>query len=165
MTRRFLTWVGLLLAADQATKVLARAALAEGQTHALWPGRIEFTLVYNEGIAFGMFPGVGIYLAPLAVIVAFVAGWAYVRSQKNDRIFRVGMVLLSAGALGNFVDRVFLRGKVTDFIDLKFIHVFNLADACITTAAALLFVHWLLEAGSVAQGQVKGGGRQDENAS
>lgn len=160
--RRFLLWVGVLLLADQVTKAIVRATLVEGQTHALWPGKVEFTLVYNEGIAFGLFPGVGIYLAPLAVIVAIVGAFAYVRAQSQDRLFRTGMVLMSAGALGNFVDRVFLRGKVTDFIDLKFIHVFNIADACITTAAALLFVHWMVDAGRVAREQEQGKEQGDE---
>lgn len=152
MIRQFLLWVGLLLAVDQTTKALVRATLVEGQTRALWPGKIEFTLVYNEGIAFGMFPGIGIYLAPLAIIVAIVGGYAFLRSRPQDSLFRLGMVLMSAGALGNFVDRVFFRGKVTDFIDLKFIHVFNIADACITIAAVILFFHWMAEAGKAARG-------------
>ncbi len=162
--RRFLLWVGVLLLADQVTKAIVRATLVEGQTRALWPGKVEFTLVYNEGIAFGLFPGVGIYLAPLAVIVAIVGGFAFVRARSQDRLFRAGMVLISAGALGNFVDRVFLRGKVTDFIDLKFIHVFNIADACITTAAALLFVHWMVEAGKVTREPEPGKEQGDETA-
>lgn len=154
----------MILFADQATKALARATLAEGETLALWPGRVEFTLVYNQGIAFGLFPGVGIYLAPLAVIVAVVAAIAFVRARPQDRMFRLGMVLISAGALGNFVDRVFLKGKVTDFIDLKFIHVFNIADACITTAAVLLLVHWMVEAGAVARSQEATQEQGDESA-
>jgi len=162
--RQFLLWVGVLLAGDQATKACVRSVLVEGQTLALWPGKIEITLVYNKGIAFGMLPGVGIYLAPLAVIVAVVAGIAFVRAQSGDRLFRVGMVLISAGALGNFVDRIFLQGRVTDFIDLKFIHVFNIADACITTAAVLLFVHWMVEAGKVACAHEPGKEQGDEGA-
>lgn len=165
MLARFLSRVFLILFADQVTKAVARATLAEGQTHALWPGRVEFTLVYNQGIAFGLFPGVGIYLAPLAVIVAVVAAIAFVRARREDRLFRAGMVLISAGALGNFIDRVFLKGKVTDFIDLKFIHVFNIADACITTAAILLLVHWFVEAGAVARHQKAAQEQGDESTS
>jgi signal peptidase II len=108
----------------------------------LVPGKIEFTLVYNEGIAFGLFQGAGIYLAPLAVLVAIIAAWVYLRSRPQDKVLRVGMILIAAGALGNFVDRVAFGGRVTDFIDLKFIHVFNIADACITIAALLLVFHW-----------------------
>jgi signal peptidase II len=139
---RFLAWTSSLILLDQLTKWMARSFLYENETWALIPGRVEFTLVYNKGIAFGLFQGAGVYLTPLAVLVAIAAAWIYTRSRPPDKVLRVGMVLIAAGALGNFVDRIAFGGRVTDFIDLKFIHVFNIADACITIAAVLLIFHW-----------------------
>lgn len=135
-----------LLVFDQVTKWLVRENLVEGQSVTVIPSVFDITLVYNRGIAFGLLQGAGILLAPLAIIVAIAAAVGYARSADKERWFRLGMVLLAAGAIGNLIDRVFLGGRVTDFVDIKIIHVFNVADACITVAATILIVHWLGEA-------------------
>ncbi|MGI8924348.1 MAG: signal peptidase II [Fimbriimonadales bacterium] len=141
----FFIWFVALLIFDQLTKWLVRKNLAEGEFVTVIPYIFDLTLVYNRGIAFGLFQGAGVLLSPLAALVAVFAGIGYLRSKPQEKLFRVGMVLLAAGALGNLVDRVFGGGKVTDFIDIKIIHVFNVADACITIAATLLIIHWVLE--------------------
>lgn len=139
-------WVGLLLGLDQLSKYWARTALAEGQTVALIPGEIEFTLVYNTGVAFGMLRNLGLWLSPVALLVAIAVTVSYMRAPARERSFRAAMVFVCAGALGNLIDRVANSGRVTDFVDIKIIHVFNLADACITVGVLLLLVKWLGEA-------------------
>jgi signal peptidase II len=47
------------------------------------------------------------------------------------------MGLVLGGAVGNAYDRV-VSGSVTDFIDLRFWPVFNLADSCIVVGALIL---------------------------
>lgn len=49
----------------------------------------------------------------------------------------IGLGLIGAGALGNFVDRIFL-GHVRDFIDFSFWPTFNAADSLITIGVILL---------------------------
>lgn len=137
--------VVILLILDQLTKWWVRTHLSEGQFVTVIPSAFDMTLVYNRGIAFGFMPGAGVWLTPLAALVAILAAFGYVRSATHEKLFRASMVLLAAGALGNLIDRLFNGGKVTDFIDIKIIHVFNVADACITLAAALLIIHWLSE--------------------
>ena len=48
-------------------------------------------------------------------------------------------IFLSAGAVGNLIDRLF-RGFVVDFIYFKIIHfpVFNVADIYVTVSSVLL---------------------------
>lgn len=146
MRWRYFLWVGMLLALDQISKHWARTALAEGQTVALIPGAVEFTLVYNTGVAFGMLRNLGLWFSPVALLVAIAVTVCYMRAPERDRAFRAAMVLVCAGALGNLVDRVANSGRVTDFVDIKIIHVFNLADACISAGVLLLLVKWLGEA-------------------
>ena len=43
---------------------------------------------------------------------------------------KLGLSFLLIGAIGNFLDRLFL-GYVIDFIDIKIFPVFNIADVCI----------------------------------
>ena len=69
----------------------------------------------------------------------------------------VALGLLLAGILGNLTDRLFrepgfLHGHVIDFLQLPHFAIFNVADMCITFAAATII--WL-----VALRQVDLGGR------
>jgi len=141
-----------MLAIDQLTKWWVRAKLAETESIGLpWPNVFEIKLVYNEGIAFGMFQGFGVLLAPIAIGIAVIAARYSMRHPHESRWIHVGMALLAAGAVGNLIDRLAL-GKVTDMFWLRLGHitgdrlsdfpVFNVADVCITAAAVLLILKW-----------------------
>lgn len=57
-----------------------------------------------------------------------------------------GLMLIFAGAIGNFIDRLF-RGNVVDFIDTKIINydfpIFNVADSCLTIGVFILLYELL----------------------
>lgn len=141
----YILWLCSLLAIDQTTKFWVRSHMSPGEFRILIPNILELRYVENTGIAFGLLQGMGVWLAPIAVIVTAVATFAYFKAPPHDRLFRTAMILISAGAMGNFIDRAFLQGRVTDFIDLQIIHVFNLADVCITTAVATLILRGIAE--------------------
>ncbi|MFN8140039.1 MAG: signal peptidase II [Fimbriimonadales bacterium] len=147
----FAVCVSLLIALDQLSKAYIRANFSLTEQKQIIPGVLEIFHTQNEGIAFGMLQGLGIWLAPVALIVAIAAGVSYHRQSPPTRLFSSALILLTAGAIGNFIDRIFLGGKVTDFINIYVIHVFNIADACITVGAILLIAHWLLEGKSERQ--------------
>ena len=149
---RRLFWIISLVAVvlDQAIKAWARhvfhdnlSALSGGP----FPRYFEFTLTYNEGIAFGMFQGHGVFLAPVAILMSGGAVWYSVRHPRDPALAHVAMGLLAAGALGNLYDRL-AYGKVTDMFYVRAINfpVFNVADSCITIAAILLIYLWSVEA-------------------
>jgi signal peptidase II len=57
----------------------------------------------------------------------------------------VAFGLIIGGALGNLIDRIargpgILDGKVIDWIDLRPIPTFNVADSAITVAVAILII-------------------------
>lgn len=140
----FIVWTIGLLALDQAVKAWARSAFQEGEKPGFpWPGVFEITLTYNKGIAFGMFPGGGVFFVPVAVAIAFAAGWYSYKHQSESRMLHFAMALLAAGAIGNLIDRIW-RGKVTDMFWIRAIDfpVFNIADTCITFAAIILGWRW-----------------------
>lgn len=154
---RIFWWVfALAIVLDQATKTWARAAFVPRESPGIpWPGVFEFTLTYNEGIAFGMLQGFGLFLAPIAVAIA-AAAYAHSRRHPEDAAWmHVAMGLLAGGALGNLWDRLVYR-KVTDMFWFRAIDfpVFNVADSCITAAAAILILHWL---GELVPGRPKPG--------
>jgi len=145
----FFVLSGSALALDQATKFWARAAAegVEGRTFwALWPEVFEFRLVFNKGIAFGMLPDYGVWLAPIGVIIAVGAAWYSLKHPQESRATHVTMALLSAGAVGNLIDRVAF-GRVTDMLWVRAIEfpVFNVADVCITVAGTMLALSAITE--------------------
>lgn len=127
------------VAADQASKALIRAWLAEGET---WPAGFElirFSHVENTGAAFGILQGAG----PL-LVVASLAGVAAVllllrAAPPGDRLHTAALALVMGGAVGNLIDRA-LRGEVTDFIDPTHYPAFNLADSSIVVGVIALIL-------------------------
>ncbi len=149
MGRLFFWVTACALFLDQAVKVWARMAAegTEGRSIFVpWPNVFEIKLVFNEGIAFGMFQGAGVFLTPIAAVIAGGAAWYSLKHAHEPRSTHVTMALLCAGALGNLIDRIVL-GKVTDMFWIRAIDfpVFNVADICITVAGFMLGVSVVME--------------------
>lgn len=133
----------LVLAADQATKGLVRAQLAEGEA---WPSRdalLAISHVENSGAAFGMLQGTGPFLLAANVVgVAAVFAFLLV-TPAIKRLYLAALSLILGGAAGNLVDRL-AKGTVTDFIDPTHYPAFNLADSAIVCGVIAVFAYSLL---------------------
>jgi signal peptidase II len=129
----FLLWCAGLIALDQLAKALARGSMAEGEFITIVPRVLDLTLVYNQGIAFGMLQGLGVWLAPIALAMSGFAYWLYVKRDYRDKLQALVAILIAAGAIGNVIDRIAMQ-RVTDFINIKIIPVFNFADIYITVS-------------------------------
>lgn len=104
----------------------------------------NLVLTFNKGVSFGMFqdffaprPG---FLALIGLaIVAVLVAWALRAQSKYERL---GLAMISGGALGNIIDR-WRQGAVTDFLDFYWqdLHwpTFNAADVFIFAGTAVLF--------------------------
>ena len=138
----FLTLVIL----DQVTKALVINFFNLYDSVALLP-IINLTFVVNYGFAFGLLnnPSLNQILVSL-VILAIIIYFLYLLIKTQDKIFQLTLTLILAGALGNFVDRIF-RGFVIDFIDIYIgkYHwpAFNIADSCITVGFVVLMINIL----------------------
>lgn len=139
---KFLIYVVSLIAVDQLVKAWARdaAGWVEYRTFwPIWPNVFEFKLVYNYGIAFGMAQGAGVFLTPIAIIIAGYATYHIAKTKNDPPGVFTALTLLCAGAIGNLIDRLWM-GKVTDMFYARFIDfpVFNIADICISLAGTLI---------------------------
>ncbi len=141
----------ILLAAcivlDQVTKALIQAKMMYLTSVTVIPGFANFTYIKNRGAIFGFFDGGGgstfkfiLITAGSVVALGFVA-YYFIVTPIAEKATLTGLTLIMSGALGNLADR-FLKGSVTDFIDLhiKSWHwpFFNVADSCITIGALVL---------------------------
>ena len=138
----FLTLVIL----DQITKALVINFIDLYDSVVLLP-IVNLTFVVNYGFAFGLLnnPSLNQILVSL-VILAIIIYFLYLLIKTQDKIFQLTLTLILAGALGNFIDRIF-RGFVIDFIDIYIgkYHwpAFNIADSCITLGFVVLMINIL----------------------
>lgn len=131
-----------VLAADLATKAAVRANLAPYESVPVIPGVLWVTHVRNEGAAFGMLQGGRWLFVAIAVGVIVGVTW-YLSTRSVSSPWMVGaLALVAGGSLGNVYDRV-LAGKVTDFVDLGWFPVFNVADSAVVVGTGILVV-WTL---------------------
>ena len=91
--------------------------------------------ILNTGIIFGSFQGYN----TLWIIVTLIVIGILVYYYNKEKEYRVGLVLIISGAIGNLIDR-FLYSGVVDFIHLGFWPAFNLADSYNVIGVVLIFI-------------------------
>ncbi|MBQ9625325.1 MAG: signal peptidase II, partial [Clostridia bacterium] len=123
----------VLIGIDQLIKYFTVAKLANTGTFPIINGVLHLTYVENRGMAFGMFQnGTAVLIAVTAVELAVIIYYFVKHTNRNMWVLRLSLMMITAGAIGNLLDRVF-RGFVVDMFDFRLInfYVFNFADACI----------------------------------
>jgi len=125
---------------DHATKHLATQALRGSEAVALVPGVLDLHYAENRDVGFHLLraipegPRQVVILTFGVFAVALLLGLFF---RRRGVWQQVGLAMLTCGALGNLLDRLF-RGYVVDFIHVHHWPVFNVADVCIVAGAALL---------------------------
>ncbi|HYL07499.1 MAG TPA: signal peptidase II [Candidatus Udaeobacter sp.] len=121
---------------DRITKTVVAAQVAYGTEVPVIGHLVGITNVKNSGAAFGFAPaGASIFL--VAAVVVSIGLVVYVFRNPgttwNDAV--IGLIL--GGTVGNGFDRV-VHGTVTDFVNVHFWPVFNVADSAISVGVVLL---------------------------
>ncbi|EUK18330.1 lipoprotein signal peptidase [Commensalibacter papalotli (ex Servin-Garciduenas et al. 2014)] len=115
---------------------------------------LNFTMVWNKAITFGMLGDVLGQYAPIifAVLAFSIAVGLFVwmiRASKLCVILSLGAII--GGAVGNIIDRVRF-GAVVDFIHLHVNgwswYVFNIADSAIVCGVGMLLIDAFFRQGS-----------------
>ena len=113
----------------------------------LIPGVLNFKLVVNDGAMMGFLDDAR-WLFMILSTVAIIGILVFLFWKKpQNKILLVALTLITAGGIGNMVDRTAL-GYVVDFIDFcafpeLWKWTFNFADSCVTVGAAMLAV-WMI---------------------
>ena len=110
---------------------------------------LNISLVWNEGIAFGLlsFNQNSLYNL-LSVLIALIIFIIFFMIIRNDNIKKYPLLMIFAGALGNLYDRVFHKA-VPDFIDFHIgeFHwfIFNVADIFISLGVFFMILIELID--------------------
>ena len=135
----------LLTAADRITKNLASAHLMQGDK-VLIPGVLSLHYLENRGAAWGIFQNAFwlFFIITIIVVGIMVIFYARIPFEKKYYLLRFTIIMLTAGAIGNFIDRAVWH-YVVDFIYFEWINfpVFNVAD-CYVCISAVLLVYCLI---------------------
>ena len=106
---------------------------------------LNFVMVWNQGISFGLFdsnePVMAVILTAVALAASLLLLIGLAVASKKTVATALGLII--GGALGNALDRIRF-GAVADFVD---VHAgswhwpaFNLADSCIVIGAGIMII-------------------------
>ncbi|WP_138204428.1 signal peptidase II [Haloimpatiens lingqiaonensis] len=106
----------------------------------------SFYYLENTGAAFGIMKNKIYFLSIVTVLVLGGIIYYLLFKRPKDKLIRISLSLIIAGAIGNLVDRVLYK-YVIDFIllhfkDVYYFPVFNVADilVCIGTFLLIIFL-------------------------
>lgn len=134
----------LLVVLDQISKLYIRTYLADGHDIPVIDGVFRIVFVKNTGAVWGMFKGFTNILSYSSVLIFALVLVFYIKIPKDNKKLRplTGIsIFVMSGAIGNLIDRIFLK-YVVDFIYFELIDfpVFNIADCYITVSMFLLII-------------------------
>ena len=138
--------IATLIVIDQLVKAYVVQNIAIGEIKSWIPNLVSLTYLQNRGAAFSMLQDQQWFFALITFVVMGVAVW-YLHKHIEDSWWLVtGLVLIIAGGLGNFIDRV-SQGFVVDMFHLDFINfaIFNVADSYLTVGVLVLLLAMLKE--------------------
>ena len=138
----------MILVGDQITKQIISTTIKERDGIAIIQDFFYFTYTKNFGGAWSILEG-QMWLFYIVTVIAIVSIYHYfIQTKKHEELTRFGLVLVLAGALGNFIDRL-LFGYVRDFIHFQFksfeFPIFNIADIAITIGIMFVLFEIVME--------------------
>lgn len=150
-----------LFVLDLVSKAIIEATMDVGQTVTLIPKFLQFTFCYNDMAAFGSAFGLEKIIKPEAIrvifiIITFIAiglfSYFMYRNRGKNKLERIALGMIIAGAAGNLVDRLFI-GQVRDFVEIVYFGcnipwaggtsfaIFNVADASLVIGVILFLIY------------------------
>lgn len=167
-----LFWLLMLIIIDQVTKLVADVYFIDtvgggdpvkglAERIVLVPGMLELCISYNRGIAFSSFADADAWIKMAIVggtaLIMFILLIVFLKMDQRRSWLRVALVLIIAGGLGNFIDRVYyqvwdpaseavIRDGVRDMVYLNVFFDFgvcNFADFFICIGAAMFVLGML----------------------
>ena len=105
---------------------------------------LDFNLVWNSGIAFGLFSfDQSIYYSLITSIIISVTLLIIWVALKSKGLEKISYLMIVGGSFGNIFDRLYYS-SVIDFIDINYNNfhwfIFNVADIFISLGVIILII-------------------------
>lgn len=143
-----LVTIVILIVIDQLTKYLIVRTMDEGQSIEVIKNFFYISSHRNSGALWGIMQQqmVTFYLVTIAALGFFY----YLLKDAdftNKKFYSISIILLIAGGIGNFIDRLIFQ-EVVDFLDFYIFDfnfaIFNFADMCLTVGVAMFAIDVLI---------------------
>ncbi len=135
------------LVVDQTTKMIAHENLPRFQRFSYAQDTIRLQYAENAGAAFSLGANLpksirwAIFGIGQGIFLLVLAGYL-IKNRDQARVQFYGFVFILGGGLGNFLDRLYRKGIVVDFLNIGLGNIrtaiFNVADMAITLGLAML---------------------------
>ena len=136
----------LIFIIDRITKIYVIGVNSKNSYEDLYSSKfLNINLIWNEGIAFGLFSFSQNNLYNLLTLIISIIVIVILKMIINSYgIKKYGLMMIFGGAIGNLFDRIFYKA-VPDFIDFHIgeFHwfVFNVADIFITIGVIIMILY------------------------
>ena len=130
---------------DRFTKVYVISENEKNLSSELFVSKfLNINLIYNEGIAFGLFSfSQTIMYDLLTLFISLVIFVIFIMLIKSKDLRKYPLLMIFGGAIGNLYDRVFYKA-VPDFIDVHVNNfhwfIFNVADIFISIGVIFMIL-------------------------
>lgn len=132
-----------LIILDQITKYLAVVYLKDRPSYPIIKNVLVLQYLENRGAAWGMLQNRQWFFWIITVVFLLIILFVIRKIPKTVyyRPLLITLTVLTAGAVGNFIDRV-RHSYVVDFIYFEIIHfpIFNVADICVSLSVIALLI-------------------------
>jgi len=132
----------IIIIIDQLTKYIVSKSLSLNSIYKFSPF-LDFAYIQNTGISFGLFSQIlpaWVISVVVGIIIIILIYWLF---NSDKSLEKWGLMIILAGAFGNFIDRL-LNNYVVDFIYFHYKHyywpAFNIADIAITAGVVILII-------------------------
>ena len=140
MLRKYLlslSTIFVIFTIDRMSKMyVINSAEAFGEYNVSITSFLNLTLIWNEGIAFGLFSfDEKLYYNLLTIFIILITAIIIWLMSKSKGLEKYSFMMIIGGSFGNIFDRIFYSA-VPDFIDIQVNNfhwfIFNVADIFIT---------------------------------
>ena len=140
-----LTIIFIVFLSDRVSKyIILKLSQPLGELNISVTSFLNFHLIWNNGIAFGLFSfEQDFYYNLFTLLIITITSIVIWLSYKADGLEKISYLLIIGGSLGNIFDRI-LYSSVPDFIDISINNfhwfIFNVADIFISIGVVLLII-------------------------
>lgn len=143
-------FISTIFVIDRITKVMVlKSAETFGEFNILVTKFLSINLIWNEGIAFGLFSfnqkSYYNFLTIIIIFVTLIILWMIIRTKDVEKF---AFMMIFGGSLGNIFDRIYYS-SVPDFIDIHFgnFHwfIFNVSDIFISIGVISMIILELID--------------------
>lgn len=148
MKAKHILMMAAVLLLDQLSKWGVQTSMQIDESFDVIPGFFRITYLHNTGAAWSMQEGKMVFFYLISIVFLIGMLYFYRTTDHRDRLTRIGVVLMMAGTLGNFIDRLIFQ-YVRDFLDFIIFGydfpVFNVADISLCVGVGLIVLSMVLE--------------------